>query len=79
MESKKINKTKQYKVNLQNRNRVTGVENKLMVTRGKSGGGVGWKGSCKGMINWETEVDIYTLLSIKQIRTCCIAQYSVMT
>ena len=40
---------------LQNRNRVTDVENKLMVTSGDKERG----------INWETGIDIYTLLSIK--------------
>ena len=39
---------------LQNRNRVIDVENKLMVTKGEKGG-----------INWETGIDIYTLLYIK--------------
>ena len=33
----------------------TDVENKLMVTKGESGGG----------INWEIGMDIYTLLYIK--------------
>ena len=52
MESKK----KRYKWTcLHNRNRVTNVENKLMVT---SGGGRGGK-------NWEIGIDIYTLLYIK--------------
>ena len=37
---------------LQNRNRVTDVENKLMVTRGERVGG----------INWEIGIDIYRLL-----------------
>ena len=61
---------------LQNRNRVTDVENKLMVTRGKGGGG----------INWEIGIDIYTLLYIKQTTnkdllysTDNSTQYSVMT
>ena len=40
---------------LQNRNRATDVENKLLVTRGKRGEG----------INWEIGIDIYTLLYIK--------------
>ena len=40
---------------LQNRNRVTDVENKLIVTKGEGGGG----------IHWETGIDIYTLLYIK--------------
>ena len=40
---------------LQNRNRVTDVENKLMVTKGERGGG----------INWEIGIDTYTLLYIK--------------
>ena len=48
------------KTYLQNRNRVTDVKNKLMVTRGKGGGvGVG------GGINWEIGTDIHTLLYIK--------------
>ena len=37
---------------LQNRNRVTNVENKLMVTKGEKGVG----------INWKVEIDIYTLI-----------------
>ena len=40
---------------LQNWNRVTDVENKLMVTLGKGGGG----------INWKIGIDTYTLLYIK--------------
>ena len=40
---------------LQKINRVTDVENKLMVTMGERGGGV----------NWETRIDIYTPLYIK--------------
>ena len=40
---------------LQNRNRVTDVENKLMITKGQSG----------GKLNWETGIDIYTLLYTK--------------
>ena len=40
---------------LQNRNRVTDIENNLMVTSGGSRGG----------INWEIGIDIYTLLNIK--------------
>ena len=39
----------------QSRNRVTDVENKLMVTKGGSGGGM----------NWEIGIDTYTLLCIK--------------
>ena len=35
----------------QNRNRVTGAENKLMATEGESGG-----------VNWEIGIVIYTLL-----------------
>ena len=42
---------------LQNRNRVTNVENRLMVTRG---------GREKG-INWEIGIDMYTPLHTKQI------------
>ena len=38
--------------------RVTNVENKLMVTK---------RGKQKGGINWETEIDTYTLLYKKQI------------
>ena len=38
------------------RNRVTDVENKLMVTKG---------GKVGGRINWEIGIDIYTLLYIK--------------
>ena len=35
---------KRYKLTyLQNRNRVTDVENKLMVTRGQRGGGINWR------------------------------------
>ena len=41
---------------LQNRNRVTDVENKIMVTRGERGG---------GGINWEFGIDMYTLLYLK--------------
>ena len=40
---------------LQSRNRVTDVENKLMVTKWGRGGGM----------NWEIGTDIYTLLYIK--------------
>ena len=40
---------------LQNRNRVTDVENKLMVSRGEWGGGT----------NWEIGIEIYTFLYIK--------------
>ena len=36
------------------KNRVTDVENKLMVTKGERWG-----------MNWETGIDIYTLLDIK--------------
>ena len=39
----------------QNRNRVTDVKNKLMVTRREKGGG----------INWKIGIDVYTLLYIK--------------
>ena len=41
---------------LQNRNRVPGVENKLMVS------GAEWE---RGGINWETGIDMYTLLHVK--------------
>ena len=52
------NLKKWYKWNyFQNRNRVTDVENKLMVTKVEVGEG--------RVINWETESDIYTLLYIK--------------
>ena len=40
---------------LQNRNRVTDVEHKLMVTKGESGGG----------INWEIGIDIWHSRHIK--------------
>ena len=40
---------------LQNRNGLTDIENKLMVTKGERGGG----------INWEFGINIYTLLYIK--------------
>ena len=40
---------------LHDRNRVTDVENKLMVTKGERGGG----------INWEIGIDIHILLYIK--------------
>ena len=40
---------------LQNSNRVTGVENTLIVTEGERGGG----------INWEIGIDIYRLLYTK--------------
>ena len=43
-------------MNLQNRNRITDTENKLMVTRGEKD---------VGCINWKIGVDIYTLLYIK--------------
>ena len=50
-------KKKMYKwTSLQKRERVTDVENNLMVNKEKRGG-----------INWETGIDIYTLLYIKQI------------
>ena len=61
---------------LQNRNRVADVENKLMVTKGEKGRGIGW----------EIGIDIYTLLYIKQITiknllysTGKSIQYSVLT
>ena len=41
-----------------NRNRLTDIENKLMVTKGEM-----WRGG----INQELGINIYTLLSIKQI------------
>ena len=44
-------------MNLSTKRRVTDVENKLMGTGGKGGGG----------IHWEIGIDIYTLLYIKQI------------
>ena len=47
------------------RNRDTDVENKHMDTKGGKGGDGG------GM-NWEIGIDIYTLICIKQIRTCCV-------
>ena len=57
------------------RDRVTDVENKLTVTRRERGG-----------VNWEIEIDVYTLLYIKQVTnkdllysTGNSTQYSVMT
>ena len=43
-------------MNLQNRNGLTDLENKLMVAKGER---------CGGGINWEFGVDIYTLLYLK--------------
>ena len=57
MESKK-NGTSELiynKIQTQNRNRLTDVANKLLVTRGQ-----GWE-----EINWNPGVDIYTLICIK--------------
>ena len=52
------NRKKWYKLTyLQNKNKLTDLENKLMVTRGK---GRAW-------IDLEFEIDIYTLLYLKQI------------
>ena len=50
---------------LQGRNRDTDAENKRMDTKGRRGGGM----------NWETGIDVYTLMCIKQItnKTCCMA------
>ena len=45
------------RITVQNRNRLTDFENKLMVIKGE-----GWGG-----INWKTEIDIHTLLYIKYI------------
>ena len=42
---------------VQNRNRVTGVENKPIITGGER----------KGVMQWEILIDIYTLLHITQI------------
>ena len=42
---------------LQDRNRLADLENKLMVTKGERWG--------DGGINWEIEIDIYTLLYLK--------------
>ena len=67
MESRKT-----VKVNLfASRNRVTDVENKLTVTR---------KGRADGM-NGVIEIDIYTLLCLKQItnETDCIAQGTLLS
>ena len=44
---------------MQGRNRDTHVENKRMDTKGESGRGGG------GGMNWETEIDMYTLTCIK--------------
>ena len=43
-------------VYLQNRNKITDVENKFIVTKGERGG-----------INWVIGIDIYTLLYLKQV------------
>ena len=52
------NLNKKYKPTyLQNRHRLTNIENKLTVTKGYRGGG----------INWEIGMDIYTLLYIKEV------------
>ena len=57
VESKAKKEKKRYKwTYLQNRNRLTDIENKLMVTNGKRKG--------EG-INWEFGIKIYTLLYIK--------------
>ena len=57
MESKKngTNELIYKKIQIQNRNRLTDVANKLLVTRAP-----GW-----GEINWNPGVDIYTLICIK--------------
>ena len=62
MEAKKIQWTY-----LQNRNRLTDIENKLMVTKWeRSGGG----------INWEFGIDIDTLLYLKQVtRASLVVQW----
>ena len=59
-----------------NRNRVTDMKNKLIVTMGER----------KGGINWEIGIDIYTLLYIKWITNKDLlysignyTQYSVIT
>ena len=56
---------------LQNRNRVTDAENKLMVTKGEVGGG----------INWEIGIDtlLYTTNKKLLYSTGSSTQYSVMT
>ena len=52
-----VESNKRYKwTYLQIRNRITDVEDKLTVTKGKRG---------RGGINWEIGIDIYTLLYIK--------------
>ena len=67
----------EYKKWEQNQNRVTHIENKLMVTRGSSLG---------REMSWEIGIDKYTLLDIKQTAnknllcsTGNSTQYSVMT
>ena len=52
MESKK----KMVQISLFIKQKVTDVENKLMVTKGK-----------RRVINWDMRIDIYILLYIKQI------------
>ena len=46
---------------LQDRNRDTDVENKLMDTKGGKWWGLG------GVMNWEIGIDMYTLICIKWI------------
>ena len=49
------NQKKIVQMNLQqNRNRVTAIENKLMITKGES---EGWR---RGKIKWEPGIDIHT-------------------
>ena len=50
-----VESNKMIQINLQNRNRVPDIENKLWLPGGKGIGG----------INWETGIDICTLLYIK--------------
>ena len=65
-------------LNLQNRNRITDLENKLMVTKGERLAG--------GCINWEFGIDIYILLYLKWMTNKDLlysrgnsTQYSVIT
>ena len=53
-------KKKMVQMNLFTKQIVTDVENKLMVGRGSGG-----KQGAGGGLNWETGIEIYTLLYIK--------------
>ena len=50
--------TKKIHIHLQNRNKLTDFENKLIVTKGET-----WE----GRINWELRINIHTLLYIEYL------------